>query len=787
MKVAAFLIVKASDDSEVINLSKALGSINGYVDTIYIQLNAPKGVAINKKVRQVAEQFTEEIFVYEWKDNFVDARNAIMSKIPKKYDWIVWIDSDDIVENAEMIKPSLAVMPDNVHGVFIMYDYQKDKFGNVLVSHWNIRAVKNKGAYLWKSSFEDNETAVHETLVAQRSVRAVGNDEWKVIHQATTEDLRGSLLRNITLLRSMADRQAKTPQGIDPRILFYLGSHNFDAYNYREAEEMFITYLERSGWAEERAEAHIYMGKILLMHKKDKMAKHAFLMSMGEYADNPGSYLGLGKIEASNKRWQQAAAWFRRGTEVKRDMTSMVKYNYDWELYSSYAEALANLGGKNLPEALKIANKAFKLRPYDPISKQNRDNVLQLIDYRDDLRAVTRLLRKLKDANREAEILDFLKYLPENIEDSPVVISAKQDYTPPKVWPKKSIALYVGQGPLGIWGPWSLDEGGTGGSEEAVVRLSRELAKLGWKVTVFAMPGKKAGKWDGIEWKHYWELNNKDKFDVLISWRQPAFFDFKFNARKKYLWMHDVTKQEELTPERLKNLDKIIYVSKYHAERPENSHVPDTKKLASGNGITPEDFNKYDGRFKRDPYRLIYMSANERGLRLLYDIWEELVKAVPDVYLTPYYGWESFDAVNRDNPERMAWKATMTIRAKELGIPASIRLGHDEINQEIFKSGIFAYPCVFPEVNCISIQKAMAGGAIPVTSDFAVLKDYKKWGVQVHIDEDTEAFKKKYLKKLIDVLKHPELQESREIMMQEVRQKYSWENTARQWDAEMKP
>lgn len=782
-EVALMAIVKASDDSEAVNVSRMLGSVNGYVDAIYLQLNAPKGTPINKKIRTICEQFTDNIYVYEWDNNFVNARNSLMNKIPKRCDWVIWLDTDDIVDNPENIKRSLAVMPEDVPGVFILYDYQKDDYGNVIVSHWNTRAVRNNGTYAWKSSFDDGEVAVHETLIAKRGVRQVANNEWKVIHQATEEHLRKSLVRNIQLLEGMAQRQAKSEKGIDPRILFYLGSHYYDAHDYQKSREYFITYLERSGWPEERAEAHIYMGKLFLMHKDERRAKQAFLNAIGEYHDNPGAYLGLGKLESKMERWEQASQWFKDGISIKRKRTSMVRYNYDWELYTSLANALANLGGKNLPEALKMAEKALKLRPFDPNSKENRDSILRLLDYRDNMRAVARLVRKFQADKEEDKILGFLNQLPTEFEDTPVVVDAKQTYSPKKKWPKKSIAIYVGQGPLGIWGPWSLDDGGIGGSEEAVVRLSEELVSLGWEVTVFAMPGKRAGYF-GSTWKNYWEFNAKDEFDVLVCWRQPAFFDLKLNARRKYLWLHDVTEKDELTPERLKNIDKIIYVSKYHSERPENIDVPQEKKMPSGNGIMPADFDKLDGKFKRDLHRCIYMSANERGLRILLDVWPDVLKKVPDATLTPYYGWQSFDAVNRDNPERMTWKALMIKQSEELGVPQSERLGHSDINKEIFKSGVFAYPCIFPEVYAISFIKAVAGGAHAVTSDFAVLKDYSDISDQAHLGEDIEKFKEEYKKLLIKSLLNPLSETERQRRAKIAREKYSWSNTAKQWDAE---
>lgn len=130
----------------------------------------------------------------------------------------------------------------------------------------------------------------------------------------------------------------------------------------------------------------------------------------------------------------------------------------------------------------------------------------------------------------------------------------------------------------------------------------------------------------------------------------------------------------------------------------------------------------------------------------------------------------------------------MQQRAKELpGVTERGRIGQDKLNEEIFKSGIFAYPCTFPEVNCITSQKAMAGGAIPVTSDFAVLDDIIEFGEKVHLGEDIEAFKREYLEVLIWWLKHPDEQEkARRKMMTWARSKFDWRYTAKQWSEEMK-
>ena len=104
--------------------------------------------------------------------------------------------------------------------------------------------------------------------------------------------------------------------------------------------------------------------------------------------------------------------------------------------------------------------------------------------------------------------------------------------------------------------------------------------------------------------------------------------------------------------------------------------------------------------------------------------------------------------------------------------------------EETFKSGVFAYPCTAWEVYCISLIKAMAAGAYPVTSDFAVLGDFNRWGARVPYDPaDVSGFADRYQQALIDALRRPEYP-YRNQMMRATRQNSTWRKVAAGWDEE---
>src|SRR5262245_27025516 len=66
---------------------------------------------------------------------------------------------------------------------------------------------------------------------------------------------------------------------------------------------------------------------------------------------------------------------------------------------------------------------------------------------------------------------------------------------------------------------WHPGTRGFGGSEEAVIGLTRELTKLGWQTTVYNNCGDKSVVDTGVTYRPWRNFNPRDKQDVVIVWR----------------------------------------------------------------------------------------------------------------------------------------------------------------------------------------------------------------------------------------------------------------------------
>lgn len=771
MKIALIMIVKGSPD-EVPHLKRCLENISGHVDGIFINVNVPEGAEASEAVLDVARTYTDNVFKTVWRDNFAEARNFILGKVPSNYTWCLWEDSDDTIDKPKKIR-DVAEASGKFDSVYVDYLYDRDEEGNPLTVHMVARLFKNNGSHKWKGM-------IHETLVEQRSATQGMTKDFLVIHHAEKERTQRSFERNIKMLEKQLESEAKDP---DPRTFYYLASTYMDAGYLEDAKTLFNDYLQLSGWDQERCVAETKLGRIYLAEGNRATAKKHFMQAIGEDPDNPDPRVEMGSLELEMKQYRKAQVWLEGVLKMAINQTTLERnpMSYTFRTYLLLTDVYLGMGGKWLEKAAKYAQKARKYKK-DPKIVEYTQMVEQIYKDKLELEKIIKEYKKYKDKGLNRKAKAVLNSIPQHLADNPVVATLRKQGKQFK-WPKKSIAIMTGDTAVDEWGPWSLKEG-IGGSEEAIIRLAPKLQALGYKVVVFAKPGPNVGldPNTGVMWRNYWDCNLNDQFDIFVAWRAPFIFEKKIKARKRYLWLHDVMEPGEFGQNRIDNFDKCILLSKYH--RSLFPMIPNEKVLMSGNGIDPLEFETYDkiGIHKRDPHKLVYTSSHVRGLAYLYNIWPDVKKAVPDATLDVYYGRESYDAVHKGNPERMKWMDDMMQKAKDLeGVTDYGKVGQDKIMDAFQRAGIWPYPCPFPEIYCITAIKAQACGAVPVASNFAALDETIQFGHKQEFGEFDDDDLQKYKEALIWWLQHPDEQEKIRPKMMAWARTQSWENIAKGW------
>jgi hypothetical protein len=207
-------------------------------------------------------------------------------------------------------------------------------------------------------------------------------------------------------------------------------------------------------------------------------------------------------------------------------------------------------------------------------AKELNDNAKNVFNY----------AKWLKDTGHSNKIPALLESLPLELGREAFVSFIANEVNEPRTWGDNEIAYYASMGGEHFeqWSGNSVNKG-IGGSETAVIRLAEEWVKKGWSVTIYGDPRDEEGEINGVTYRPYYEINWKDKFNILILWRHPYFLDRVESAKKLYVDLHDVASQLDWTPERMDKVDKVFFKSKYH--RNMIPKLVDKKARVISNGI----------------------------------------------------------------------------------------------------------------------------------------------------------------------------------------------------------
>lgn len=607
-KIALAMIIKGDEGDK---LERCLNSVSSHVDGVYVTITTP-----NKNVSEVVNKFngtyievpykfhrTIKKDIPEWlekfgikplikKDDkifeFDKARNFSFDQVPEEYEYILWLDSDDILMGAQNIKGILQKMDEEkLDAMFFNYLYQveaddKGRIKNVLIEHLRERIVR-RGKYKWVAP-------IHETLIPEGPVRQIDSKLCEVVHLSDGERMQNNLERNVkTLEMSIFDTQGK-----DPRPIYYLGKSYFDEATvngkkeyFEQAMSLFNKYLHGqypSGWAEERAQCWDYIAEIYKAVGEYNNSIKSNLNALVEYPQNPASYISIALSYIITKDWDKAMHWLKLALSFKKPETTLVVNPKELEGRSHEVVYHYAINTAKLDMAVESAKALVQLSPENQDFRDRLNFAMNLVEQRELTRNVVALAKHLS-MGQAGKLKPLLAALPQEISSNPFIIDLYHKVFPPRVHGDNEITIYCGPG-FTNWSPKLMDnpQGSfMGGSEEAVVYLSRELSRLGWRVTVYGDPGEKEED-ENVTYLPYYEFNAKDEFNIFISWRQVSLVDMGIKAKQFYVWNHDVINPVEYTPERLEKITKIFVLSPAH--RRNIPKIDDNKVLISANGVT---------------------------------------------------------------------------------------------------------------------------------------------------------------------------------------------------------
>lgn len=344
-----------------------------------------------------------------------------------------------------------------------------------------------------------------------------------------------------------------------------------------------------------------------------------------------------------------------------------------------------------------------------------------------------------------------------------------------------------------------------GGSEEAVVYLSKALTNIGRNVRVYGVlppltvPGLDE---NGIDWQPFSEFNPQDEHGTLVVWRATGFLLNLMQGKaelaaqrdagdenavpyagigRSSLWLHDRSLgvgNKQLAMQICKAVDSIIVLSDHHKKQIINECGGDPGNfVVLSNGIVASDFEKLRDLWpKRDPNRIIYSSCPSRGLRVLLDQWPKIKEACPEAYLDVYYDWSMLE---RAQPDLYADIVKKYESVKHLAVTHHGGVGHQELHTALATANVWAYSHfenTDVETFCISAVKATAAGCEVITSRAGAIPEVAPDATFVDAEQYGEA--------VIKAIKSPTTDEERLSKAEKAIERFDWQAVAERFGSE---
>lgn len=248
-----------------------------------------------------------------------------------------------------------------------------------------------------------------------------------------------------------------------------------------------------------------------------------------------------------------------------------------------------------------------------------------------------------------------------------------------------------------------------GGSEQAVINLTRNWAKTG-KYNVSVYGNVEEGEYDGVKYIHVTKFDINKTYDTLILWRGFGLSILPVAKAKTLLVdLHDATDPRMLPTEHLHKVAKFMVKSNWHKSN--WTHIPEDKYVVQKNGVDVELYSRQDYKtLERHNDWLCYTSCYTRGLlETLRNVWPIIVSNNPSAQYHICYG----DDLIQDPALKNAIRDAM----KQPGIIDHGRLSAEEVAKLRHQCAMHLYLCTVPqvEIDCLSVRESLMAGCIPVT------------------------------------------------------------------------
>lgn len=301
----------------------------------------------------------------------------------------------------------------------------------------------------------------------------------------------------------------------------------------------------------------------------------------------------------------------------------------------------------------------------------------------------------------------------------------------------------------------TLSTRGLGGSESAVILMSKELQKIGFAVTVINNcidTTSSPGEYEGVSYIDHKQISADMEFDVVISSRtvipflpeelygqfpshNPSIYsNIKNKARLKIVWMHDTfCKGDEYLESMVTSghIDEIFTLSDFHTSYTTTcSHgnkrmfeVLKKKIFMTRNGVV-KYFDEVDIK-QKDPNLFVYNASVTKGmLPLVNEIWGGVKRRIPEAKLKIIGGYYRFRENAEPDEQEKIWRQMVEDKKySSMDIEFTGIIKQQEIAEILSRASYTIFPGAFPETFGISTLESLTYNTPLITTRFGALEE----------------------------------------------------------------
>lgn len=250
MSLSVCLIVR----NEEAVISRCLNCAAKFADRIIVVDTGSTDATVEE-----AKKFTDEIYFFDWCDDFSAARNFAFDKADT--DYVMWLDADDVITDENCLKIRSLVDAGGFDMAFLRYAAAFDGDSPTFV-YYRERIFRRDKNYRFAG-------AVHEAVAPSGNI--IYSDA-AVFHKKVKE---GDPFRNLDIYRKQIARGIC----LDERSLFYYGRELFFNGMYLESAAVLERFLSGGGWVENKIEACVDLYRVYRALNDEKKALESLLKS----------------------------------------------------------------------------------------------------------------------------------------------------------------------------------------------------------------------------------------------------------------------------------------------------------------------------------------------------------------------------------------------------------------------------------------------------------------------------------------------------------------------------